>query len=293
MPLRRQIRRKAGKKIAYRKKKNYGKRKAKYNSRTTSAISRQKFIPDRFFTKLTYQSAIYSAPLSITTVSSSALFRGNSVYDPEYAAGGGQPLGFDALKTMYGYYRVHKSKITMYAFPPSSTASSRFRMTIVPLDRPSVIPQSDPYWQSVAGLPHSKMRFAQAAVQGYSKDSILSNQCMTKVALGLKSIMYDQEFITPIDRNPIEASLLRQNPSWYWLCTVWNEDQAVTQTLDVTYKIDYYVEFCRPTVQHDFTLYGDPDGTNDVPTAMSGTYNTYQPSFGGSGTSSWALAGSL
>jgi len=52
------------------------------------------------------------------------LWKANSAYDPDYAVGGHQPMGFDQWMTFYNHYQVLSSHITAY-FTVQSTDSVR------------------------------------------------------------------------------------------------------------------------------------------------------------------------
>ena len=50
-------------------------------------------------------------------------YRGNSVFDPRFATGGGQPKGFDNYMALYNEFYVVKSKITVYYQLHSGTST--------------------------------------------------------------------------------------------------------------------------------------------------------------------------
>ena len=52
--------------------------------------------------------------------SSSIVYRANSVYDPYYAAGGHQPMGFDQWAAIYSRYTVLGAKITVRPTPTAT-----------------------------------------------------------------------------------------------------------------------------------------------------------------------------
>lgn len=61
----------------------------------------------------------YFADYSLNSSSSATtVFRANSLYDPEFAVGGGQPRGFDQLVDGgYRYFYVSKCRLTIEYFP--------------------------------------------------------------------------------------------------------------------------------------------------------------------------------
>lgn len=55
--------------------------------------------------------------------SSAIVFRINSLYDPEYAVGGHQPLGFDQWSVFYNKYLVLGAKVRADCFSTSTTTT--------------------------------------------------------------------------------------------------------------------------------------------------------------------------
>ena len=95
-------------------------------SRRTSSLRRTKFlgngIPSRVRTKLKYVD-------NITMTSSSGalgtyVWRATSVYDPDYAFGGHQPMYFDQMAALYNHYIVNKAYIVVDFTPYDQLASS-------------------------------------------------------------------------------------------------------------------------------------------------------------------------
>lgn len=87
-------------------------------------------IPAKFYTKLRYTEAIALTSVAYTE----PLYRMNSVYDPVYAMGGGQPMYHDELSQLYDNYCVYGSKITATFINRSATTETAFvRAGIYPL----------------------------------------------------------------------------------------------------------------------------------------------------------------
>lgn len=78
--------------------------------------------PDRMFTKLVYSDSIVLDPSAGTPTPSFAL-RMNSIYDPQFSIGGGQPTYYDQLALIYKQYRVVGSKLTAnFSYTNTTTA---------------------------------------------------------------------------------------------------------------------------------------------------------------------------
>lgn len=103
--------RRKGKARRYRRKARTGTRKARKGAPwiTQTPPRRQTSLwPDAFKCKLRY-AALYEAGVGTTYIS----FRGNGPYDPETAAGGNQPIGFDQLSAIYYNHYVRGSSFTV------------------------------------------------------------------------------------------------------------------------------------------------------------------------------------
>lgn len=75
--------------------------------------------PKMFKTRLRYATSIAVNP--VATTGSCLLYRANSIYDPEYAAGGHQPRGHDEMFNAYDHCTVIGSKITILLTPRSNS----------------------------------------------------------------------------------------------------------------------------------------------------------------------------
>jgi len=64
------------------------------------------------YVKLQYTDITAAADLAIGSVNT-ILWRANDLYDPQYAAGGHQPFGFDQLIALYQHFTVARSQINV------------------------------------------------------------------------------------------------------------------------------------------------------------------------------------
>lgn len=264
--------------------------KPRYQKLTKQVARSTPIVADRYFTKLRYQVRQTKFLLSSVVLNGSAVLRGNSLFDPEFALGGGQPVGFDYIKTMYQFYKVHASHIRVRVFNNAGTNNGApVYCTIYP----SLIPQGPPtgstQWMNVAGNPHAKSRLLNTSVIGNAWRN-LSHRMKSKTVLGCKTIS-NTDHECGIAANPAE-NIVSAPRAWYWIVTLWNADQLSD---NITYQVDmditYMCEFTRPSTMVDATLFGDPDGVNDAPPNITGTYFTYEPTFGGSGSQATWVAG--
>lgn len=79
-------------------------------------------MPDKLTTNLVYTDSFVLDP-SAGTITPSKRFRWNSLFDPDYETGGGQPTYFDQIAQIYQRYIVNGAKMTCM-FSRSSTTGS-------------------------------------------------------------------------------------------------------------------------------------------------------------------------
>lgn len=208
----------------YSKRKKYGKRK--YKRATTTSLRSGTLIADRSFTKLKYTQRIDLTPAGAAT--DSYVFRGNSMFDPDVAPGGAQPLGFDQWAGFYNKYRVRGSKIKIYAV---ATSGSHFpcKISVYPQDDSSTATGVD----NAAARPNSRT----SITNGYGGPSTrIKNYISTKKQLGVKSINEETSYAAVITGNP--------NIMWYWCISVGTLDATTNIAgLYVEVEVTYYTEF--------------------------------------------------
>lgn len=92
---------------AYRKKPSYWKRRLSRRKAKGAFATRRSQLAKLTWVG-TYDHNFAAAPGFIDTI-----IRLNSVYDPQYAVGGGTPTGLAQLATMWGQYKVNAAKVTV------------------------------------------------------------------------------------------------------------------------------------------------------------------------------------
>lgn len=87
-----------------------------------TAVFRGIGFPDRLFTNLVYSDSFILTP-SAGTITPFMVFQLNSIFDSQYALGGGQPTYYDQLALVYKRYKVLGAKITCnYSYGNTTTA---------------------------------------------------------------------------------------------------------------------------------------------------------------------------
>lgn len=198
---------------------------------SSNAITRQighsgAIVPDRLFTKLKYTQVLQGGAASFLR----QVFRGNSVFDPDFTGGGNQPAGFDQLATLYAYYRVYWStcKVT---FQSTGSATPPGMMSLYPSN------SSSPF---SIGLGSSlSASYAKTANIWVNETNPKSNR--------VSNYMSTPKIWGELDaQDSVYASAVTTNPSasWYWVCDAVTLDGSNFGTGAFwTYEITYGVCF--------------------------------------------------
>lgn len=185
-------------------------------------------VSDRVITKLRY-----NHNFSVTTISGVprlTVYRLNSVYDPEYATGGAQPLGFDQWATLFSRYKVYGSKLTLKFHNMNAGVGGLARICLVPTLQAAALTASD-----IAEA--IEQPYAKNTIQGWYIPAKLSSYMSVEKILGLnkKTVEIDTGFSALVTDNPGNEA--------FWHIYVQSADPAVVATYWLTVTITYYVEF--------------------------------------------------
>lgn len=215
----------------------YGRKKKRSNRKSTKKSTNRKgaitqwpprgkavtIMPDSIRLKLKY-GAIYT----LSAINSYLFFRGNSVYDPEEAAGGGQPEGFDQWATLYKSYKVSSSGIRVNMIPGNS--SNLAASTIVAV-RPA-LDTSNHIAESSAAQPYGRSRILQNV---YAKMKPITNFMTSRKIFGTQTD--DTDYGALVSADPTNQ--------WYWACTFQAADGSTSQTSMVYIELTYWVTFSQ------------------------------------------------
>lgn len=183
------------------------------------------FIPSRISTQLKYcDEATISSGSSVYI--SDIIYRGNSLYDPDYATGGGQPMGRDQLATLYNSYKVTGCSIKLTV---TSNTGTPLRAAIIPST--SAVAFTD--FLEACEQPGSK-KMALSTYTGGLSSKTIKRKVKTKNILGIQ--MLDDE----------EEAVMGANPSneWYYHVLITTQPYTGTNYVDCVYYIElvYNVE---------------------------------------------------
>lgn len=143
---------------------------------------------------------VYSEPIATQLVGTGCTFRLTNLYDPNAAAGGHQPRGFDQLAVLYGKYRVISAAFAVVFVPTIATTASKMGCTTyctvhIPGNSPSS--QLDFAEAKSTVVSHMGGWLATATT---STDGKLMNVCKGSVNI--------KEFLGPVDDDNLEATFL-------------------------------------------------------------------------------------
>lgn len=99
-------------------------------TREDTVVYRGIGIPNQFFTKLKYNQTFTVSTFPYLET----LIRSNSVFDPVFALGGGQPMYLDEFSLLYSRYTVYASSITLTFINRTNTTEAAFiKVGVYPL----------------------------------------------------------------------------------------------------------------------------------------------------------------
>lgn len=203
----------------------YKKRGTYRKFKSFKMLPRSKILmPKQFYTKLVYY---YHENNTIVGGVDTYQWRGNSVYDPDYEAGGGQPAGFDQLSALYSQYCVFAAKLEMTVqsldtVPTFIGLHARYSDTTVPTTNEKFIenPECRYMWVAPQGSPGDKktIKYFRTA----------------KKMFNCKNIRDEQNYSSAITTNPANQ--------WFFVVRMANTDAGNMAIITDT-RIVYYVVF--------------------------------------------------
>lgn len=208
--------------------KPYRRRRYKKNKPTTKRINIPTGISDKLMTKLKYSTQVDL--LASTAVGQVYVFRGNSLYDPDYTATGGQPLSFDQWAQFYNYYKVHGSKIRVTFMSQSSNITHYSINCVFPdLNLPTTT------LSPIDIIQHPYARYRVGGVStGNAGVTTITNYMSTKKLFGINNLD-DTEYRASMVNNPVNT--------WYWRVQQIAADQTQVINVNCLVTITYYCEF--------------------------------------------------
>lgn len=150
-----------------------------------------------------------------------AVFRGNSLFDPEFAVGGAQPRGFDEWSALYERYIVYSCTIKLTFINEGTTGISG---VLVPSLSSSTL--TSPF--RGLELPYAKAVFIPSVPQGRS---YTMQQTMRTSQIWGDTVLNESSFGAVTSTNPSKA--------WYWQIALDSIPAGNTKALTVFVEMDF------------------------------------------------------
>jgi len=186
--------------------------------------------PNQYFCKLAYTEThdVSGTPLY------RRLFRANSAFDPEWAAGGQQPMFFDELALIYDRYTVYASAITVTVLNRSATGEVPFtHIVLTPKNTDTLAIDVDDEIETVR---------AKSTVLGPNSGghgvATLRHYMKTSTMVGKPGDEASDDILSA----NVAANPARQ---WYWHFTSASMDGLANVNQYLKVKIHYFVRFYR------------------------------------------------
>lgn len=191
-------------------------------SAPTSSFSRF-IIPDYTLVMLPFQH--YALFSSSGATMGSNIYRGSSIYDPNYTGAGTTVMGYSQWANFYSRYRVYSSEITVKA--RQVTPTTGMCMLIVGA-RNDV--SADTIYSDAVGDPYTKNSILPLV--STSDRFLIKSKMSTRKILGLtKAQSQDDDYSAAFGANP--------SKNWYWHVGVQAMDATTASTIQVYVTINY------------------------------------------------------
>lgn len=218
-------RRNYGRYNRYNKRRYYNKRRNAYPTRGRSNIPTG--IPDEMNIKLKYATTLtLSGGLNDI---GEYVFRGNSIYDPDYTSTGTQPTGMAQWENFYNYYVVNGSSINVKFLSRSNSGPTANSIVAIIPSLVDGLPGSvNP--ETISTYPNVRYTLSGTG-DGAKSYSMLKNYMSTKKMFGEKYL--DHDFKSIMVSNPADL--------WYWIVCAQTLDGTTGPSWGMLVTITYYV----------------------------------------------------
>lgn len=213
------------KKYPRRYKRRYGRYRRKRQNRTVNRTNTMTGIPDTNKIKLSYLANVTHS----ADVFNVKIIRANSLHDPDYSLGGGQPTGFDQWASFYDRYKVTSSKCSVQVINQSADpVTGSVICSVFPVIDPASASsnanktQTQAYQRTKILTPSNAQGFVQ-----------INNFISTKKIYGDKTIN-DIDYSAPITADPFK--------SWHWAITTQTSDFLSFHSVILRIKVTFWAE---------------------------------------------------
>lgn len=211
----------APRKYRPRKRKRFHKRRFVKNRKST--IQKTIGFPQVFFTKLKFDSVFYNFTSGSSTTQ---ILRLNSVNDPDYSIGGGQPMFYDQLQSIYQRYQVYGAKIHFSIINRSTTEIVK-----------SVVFPSNFVSTPTTHLASNRSQSITKFVSPIGSKNISYHKAYYDIhkILGIKKGSSEENLSSAVTTNPLKEAYLNH--------TISNIDNTTAIDIKVEYRIIFYIKF--------------------------------------------------
>lgn len=171
----------------------------------------------------------------------SYVFRGNSLFDPDYTGTGHQPMLFDQYSAVYSTYQVLGAKITMSHIPNTANNTNNY-FGICKGTSPNAIST----FSDTASLLESKLVGSNYKMTGLTTQAMAGNGYPITVT---KNLSCKRHFgVNNVRDNSALQALTSGNPEDIVYLICWSAGASGVDTTTQGYKIqiDYIVNFTQP-----------------------------------------------
>lgn len=211
-----------------------GKTMSKYRKKMSLPLGGK---PSRKVVRMRYLEGSSTGNGSGAALSAYTLYRANSVYDPRWAVGGGQPIGFDDWKTLYGAYVVLGAKCKVRFASPTddcyvgvSLLSDSSQLSI----NPTV----------TCSNPNSTWTLVNSGGGTSKCTTITKNYSARKFTCRGQSPLTDEDQQADVGTNPENGPIFQ-----VWAAPI---DQSTTLTsVNYVIELEYIVAFFDPQTSID------------------------------------------
>lgn len=196
-------------------------RQGKQRTKVHLANFRGPALPDSIRSELVYTDYISIAPGAQV---GQYVYRGNSLFDPDYTSTGHQPYYFDQIANIYSRYRVYASSIHVELM--NNVGTSPVTLTVIPSTN-IVTVTAGTYFEEYPRAKSAKL----LGVSGYQTSQVRHRVTTTEI-LGLRgSQINDEDYSALTGSNPLQL--------WYWTIAARDLNPTnVSITLKVTLRFD-------------------------------------------------------
>jgi len=226
-------RRTSGRRFFRRFKRGYRRYKKSRGSLRFSRIRfRQLLFPDKTTLKFRWSDTDAFSTSGSYGAYTGPIWRGNSLFDPDYTVGGHKPTSFDQWGAFYTQYRVMASKISVKVTRQSTTAGDDLTIWLLPSTEPSIGAGASPTTWLPEEQAMCRWKHGIPPVVGGNKGAFTLKHYMTTKKLFPGESVSTSDFTAPFTAHP--------TGTWYWVTGFTNTGSPDNIRYYVT--ITYYAQ---------------------------------------------------